>query len=364
LAFITYYSRIGSYLPIVSTFGNVRNRSLFGGSTRGIFAITHTFAISHIAGKRVDMASPAISSPEWYLKVKDASSDIDRLTIYHYGFKQAAEGTLIFAPLDFSSAPRAVLDVGTADGLWMRDVQSSIPSPPHGTHAFTGTDINQSFFPTSSPSTIRYIKQDIKAPLPPSWQASFDLVNLRMILIAAGSGSAQRTVINEHIKLVKPGGWIQIGDCDRICPTPVAENPHYHDMFACIRAVCQASGADPLEAPKMKKWLEEAGLQDVQERTAMRAVGKRNVDQALGSKGIEADLIIAQSFANAAKSECSVPSIYEVCEAISLTVVGLDLSVKPLPDEKLDRLVVDLEQELSETGAYFPMRFIWGRKPQ
>ncbi|KAF2789754.1 hypothetical protein K505DRAFT_283774 [Melanomma pulvis-pyrius CBS 109.77] len=289
------------------------------------------------------MAGPAISSPEWYLKVKDASSDIDRLTIYHFGFKQAANGTLIFAPLDFSTAPRAVLDIGTADGLWMRDVQSSLPSPPHGTHTFIGTDINESFFPASSPSTIRYIKQDIREPLPPSWQASFDLVNLRMILIAAGSGSAQRTVVNEHIKLVKPGGWIQIGDCDRICPTPVEENPRYHDMFACIRAVCHSSGADPLEAPNMKKWLEEAGLLDVQERTAMRAVGKRNLDEDLGSKGIEADLIIARGFADAAK--------------------GLGPSVKPLPEETLDTLVVDLEKELSEIGAYFPMRFIWGRKP-
>ena len=44
-------------------------------------------------------------------------------------------------------------------------------------------------------------------------------------------------------------------------------------------------------------------------------------------------------------------------------MVGLDPSVKPLPDERLDTLVVDLEKELSETGAYFPMRFIWGRKP-
>jgi SAM-dependent methyltransferase len=300
----------------VSTISNIRDRSFSGETTLDISTVPYTLVVSHIVGKRVDMAGPAISSPEWYLKVKDASSDIDRLTIYHHGFKQAAEGALIFAPLDFSTASRAVLDVGTADGLWMRDVESTLPSPPHGTHSFTGTDINESFFPTNSSSTITYIKQDIKAPLPSSWQASFDLVNLRMILIAAGSSSAQRTVVDEHIKLVKPGGWIQIGDCDRICPTPVTENPHYHDMFACIRAVCQASGADPLEAPKMKKWLEEAGLQDVQERTAMRAVGKRNMDQVLGSKGIEADLIIAQGFAKAAKSECSVPNIYDVCKAM------------------------------------------------
>lgn len=252
------------------------------------------------------MAGPAFSSPEWYrdLKDTDISTDIGRLTIYHLGFKQAAGGTLIFPPLDFSTAPRAVLDVGTADGLWMRDVQSSLAAPPHGTHAFTGTDLNSSFFPSTVPPNITFVKQDINAAPPSSWQESFDLVNMRMILIAAGSGARQRAVVDEHIGLVKPGGWIQIGDCDRICPTPEAENPRYHDMFACIRAVCQASGADPLEAPKMKTWLEEAGLEDVQERRVMRAVGKRNVeDEDLGRKGIAADLIIARSFAGAAKGE-------------------------------------------------------------
>jgi hypothetical protein len=46
-----------------------------------------------------------------------------------------------------------------------------------------------------------------------------------------------------------------------------------------------------------------------------------------------------------------------------LTATGLDSSIKPLSDERLDSLVQDLETELTETGAYFPMRFIWARKP-
>lgn len=125
-----------------------------------------------------------------------------------------------------------------------------------------------------------------------------------MILIAAGSSAAQRAAVVEHIALLKPGGWIQIGDCDRVCPTNVTENPSYHDMFVCIRAVCQKSGADPLEAPKMKGWLEEAGLEEVQEMTAMRAVGKRNEDGELGRKSVEADMIIAKGFVEAAKGEC------------------------------------------------------------
>lgn len=254
------------------------------------------------------MTNPATGSPEWYLQVKDASSDIGRLTTFHFGFKQAAGGTLLFAPLDFSTAPRTVLDVGTADGLWMREVQSSVPRPPHGSHDFTGTDLNESFFPASSSPTVHFAKQDIRDPVPPAWRSSFDLVNMRMILIAAGSGSAQRAVVDEHVKLLKPGGWIQIGDCDRVCPTSVVENPRYHDMFACIRAICQASGADPLEAPKMKAWLEDAGLEEVQERTAMRAVGKKNADSELGRRGIEADLVIAKGFAESAKGKLSETS--------------------------------------------------------
>ncbi|KAH7250317.1 uncharacterized protein BKA55DRAFT_569212 [Fusarium redolens] len=251
------------------------------------------------------MPGAVYATPEWYLKAQDqdVSSDIGRLTIYHLGFKQATNGTLIFPPIDFSTQPRAILDVGTADGLWMRDVRSSIPEPAQCEHTFTGTDINNSFFPTTTTDGIRYVKQDIKDDTPESWQESFDLINMRMILIAAGSGAAQRAAVTEHIKRLKPGGWIQIGDCDRICPTPEYENPRYHDMFACIRAVCKASGLDPLEAPKMKPWLVEAGLEDVREITAMRAVGKRNLDKELGRLGVEADLIIAKGFAAGAKGE-------------------------------------------------------------
>lgn len=80
------------------------------------------------------MTTLAYSTPGWYFqaKDKDVNGDIGRLTIYHLGFMQAAQGRLVFAPLDFSTAPRALLDVGTADGLWMRDVQSSVSAPPDG----------------------------------------------------------------------------------------------------------------------------------------------------------------------------------------------------------------------------------------
>ncbi|KAI1071423.1 hypothetical protein LB507_005154 [Fusarium sp. FIESC RH6] len=282
---------------------------------------------------------------DWYRQARDqdVDSDIQRLTVHHFGFKQAAGGTLVFAPIDFSE-PRAILDVGTADGLWMREVQSSIASPAQGEHEFLGTDINIGFFPNTPPRGINFVQLNIQDVPPREMQNHFDLINLRMVLIAAGSGEAQRTAVNRHIQLLKPGGWIQIGDCDRVCPTSEEENPRYHEMFACIRAVCQASGLDPLEAPKMKGWLEEAGLEMVEERTAMRAVGKRNTeDPELGRLGMEADLNIAKGFAAGAKS--------------------LPPSSKPLSDERLNSLVQGLEAELTNTGAYFPMRFIWGRKP-
>lgn len=47
-----------------------------------------------------------------------------------------------------------------------------------------------------------------------------------------------------------------------------------------------------------------------------------------------------------------------------LNVVALDQSLKPLPDARLDMLEADLEKELNEVGAFFPMRFVWGKKPQ
>jgi hypothetical protein len=183
-----------------------------------------------------------------------------------------------------------------------------------------------------------------------------------MVLIAAGSSASQRAVVHSHINALKPGGWIQIGDCDRVCPRPVAENPQYHEMWACVRAVCRASGVDPDEPPKFKGWLEDAGLEEVQERMSMRAVGARNGDGDLGAAGVQADLMIARAFAEGAKGESRVPFEIGVWGRM-LMRTALDPSVKPLPDEKLDSLVRDLEVELTETGAYFPMRYVWGRKP-
>ncbi|KAF2756407.1 S-adenosyl-L-methionine-dependent methyltransferase [Pseudovirgaria hyperparasitica] len=285
--------------------------------------------------------SISVGSPEWYRQMKDVKSDVGRLTINHYGFKQAANGELIFAPLDFSSAPRKVLDVATADGLWMRDVQSSIPAPPHGEHVFVGTEINEAFFPSSHPENISFVLQDMNKPGPESWSQAFDLVHMRLALLAATSPQA---VIEEHMKYLKPGAWLVIGDCDRVCPTSEAENPYYHMFFKVMRAVLTKMRADPDVALKSKAWLEEAGFEDVQEHMVMRQVGKRNPDETMAEKAAESDLIITAGMANNAK--------------------GLDSSLKPYTDEILDDLAANLGKELRDQGALFPMRFIWGRKPQ
>lgn len=54
--------------------------------------------------------------------------------------------------------------------------------------------------------------------------------------------------------------------------------------------------------------------------------------------------------------------ISTICDD-KLIVVALDHSLQPLPDARLDTLEVGLEKELNEIGAFFPMRFVWGRKP-
>lgn len=64
-------------------------------------------------------------------------------------------------------------------------------------------------------------------------------------------------------------------------------------------------------------------------------------------------------------SDCSHCHFFTsaICDDM-LIVVALNQSLKPLPDARLDTLEVDLEKELNEIGAFFPMRFIWGRKPR
>jgi hypothetical protein len=81
-------------------------------------------------------------------------------------------------------------------------------SPP--TYSFHGFDISsEQFLPAESlPSNVSLGFGDFFKPIPQELQGTFDLVNIRLIIISLGPVEVWRKVMDNILTLLKPGGAI------------------------------------------------------------------------------------------------------------------------------------------------------------
>jgi hypothetical protein len=221
--------------------------------------------------------------------------EIIRLSAQHE-IMTAAYDKLILAPIDLSHPSLRILDSATANGLWLRDIQSVLPA----SHALVGTDINPNLFPPTAPSQTHFQVQDITKPWPEEWTGSFDLVHSRVALAGCGQFPIEKAVKN-MIALIKPGGWIQLEEMEL---GEQAKLPRIGGEVAkLIKAMFAFGGADPLFAVKMKSWMIEAGLENVEEKLIRVPFGATCSDPEIARKGVESLTITANALAYAAKSK-------------------------------------------------------------
>ncbi|CZR61392.1 uncharacterized protein PAC_11288 [Phialocephala subalpina] len=272
-------------------------------------------------------------TPEKRIDLGQDDQEIQRLTAQHKIMSSCYE-KLILAPIDLSKPGLRILDSACADGLWLRAVQPSIASP----HTLVGTDINPNFFPSSPPPQIEHQAQDITKPWPADWANIFDLVHSRLGLGACGPFGVENSVKN-MIALVKPGGWIQLDEMDLVGEQNLPGTGG--ELGRIIRALFEKIGSQWDFANHMKKWLLEAGLEDVEETTIHVKFGKSNPDPEIAKLGIWS----------------MTTSTRAVCFA------GKKMGLKEFTEEELETMGDRCEKELTEKGIDSPMISVWGRKP-
>jgi hypothetical protein len=103
-----------------------------------------------------------------------------------------------------------VLDSGTANGLFLKQLRSMLAYPDSAT--LIGTDIAPFEQNMDEPDYIEWHKQDINADWPEIWQGTFDFVHQRAVVSSTGDwyGAAKATI--RLARLAKPGGYIQLVD--------------------------------------------------------------------------------------------------------------------------------------------------------
>ncbi|MCJ1380210.1 hypothetical protein MMC17_003313 [Xylographa soralifera] len=269
--------------------------------------------------------------------ILDNEEEMGRLSNQH-GVIKNAMGGLLLAPVDLSAGPLRILDSATADGFWIRDLASSVP--PSVKHTFVGTDINPQRFPEPPPLGTTYQIQNINEPWPKEWHSSFDIVHQRLALV--GAGPAAQTAVAHLTELVKPGGWIQLIEAENVIGKE--DGPAMHDFLKLMKDVFTAMGAEVTFAQQIHGWLEKIGFVDVQERLVDVYMGASNASPQLAQQGVNSTSIAATGLVDFAKTLPSGPP--------------------SLSKEELETLVPRLKAELSKQGADYPLRVVWGRKPQ
>lgn len=109
------------------------------------------------------------------------------------------------------------------------------------------------------------MEQSVTDPWTREWDSSFDLVHQRLVLAACDSASSKRAVA-ALFSMVKPGGWIQLLECDHsggFTAEQMAQYPATVKFGELVTNALAASGKSGQHGLFLKKWLREAGAVDI-----------------------------------------------------------------------------------------------------
>ncbi|KAI9150702.1 Methyltransferase psoC [Paramyrothecium foliicola] len=235
----------------------------------------------------------AAKDPEYLLPQPEKEvarlNEQDAVITYHMNGKR------ILAPVDLSQKGLQILDSGTADGLWLREIQPLLSLP----YNLYGFDVMPSFFPKKTPSHTSFDLHDIAEPWPEALHGKFDLVHQRATLLGGAKRSTPRECIQMLTKLVKPSGWIQLSEMD--VTKPVEGGVATQHVWTALATWFQAAGATDRFANSMADWLREEGFENVREEYIRIDVGPRCKDLEWGARSTKVLLNAATGVVGALK---------------------------------------------------------------
>ncbi|KAI2787715.1 hypothetical protein POX_f08090 [Penicillium oxalicum] len=94
--------------------------------------------------------------------------------------------------------------------IWLKDLSANLPS----TCQLHGFDISNTMFPAkdSLPSNITLFEQNMLESFPTQFRGFYDVVNVRLMIVALSSDQ-WGTAVQNLMTLLRPGGWLQWVDC-------------------------------------------------------------------------------------------------------------------------------------------------------
>lgn len=119
--------------------------------------------------------------------------------------------------------------LNNAQGSWLLDVSPSF-SPSAILH---GVDLEGRLFPKERPQNISFSIGSVTS-LPSDWSNKFDIVHQRLLLTALRE-SEWKAAISEMHRVLRPGGWIQLGEVGTWHSGPVTQR-HRGLLYALFKS--------------------------------------------------------------------------------------------------------------------------------
>jgi hypothetical protein len=144
-----------------------------------------------------------IDSVKYFLPNDDI--EMDRLKTHHYLLNNVFQNNFS-SPVNeiLKIGGTEVLDLGCGPGAWLLDMAETFPKSN-----FTGVDLTNTLIGNDDMSkNIKFVKGNVLDGLPFK-NSTFDYVFLRNLSYGF-SEQDWKVVINEIIRITKPGGWIEV----------------------------------------------------------------------------------------------------------------------------------------------------------
>ncbi|KXT06715.1 hypothetical protein AC578_8536 [Pseudocercospora eumusae] len=192
-----------------------------------------------------------------YLMPNDAEEQ-DRLDLHHHIYRLALEGALHRAPLP--PTIQRVLDFGCGTGIWAIDFADEYPDAE-----VLGTDLSP-IQPGWLPPNCKFYVDDVESDWTWAANEAFDYIHGRGMGGSVADWPLLYSRIYEHLK---PGGWVEMQEYEAWISSDddpeLTKAPNVKRWQELIDQASSQFGKKMNVAADQRKWIEEAGFEDVRE---------------------------------------------------------------------------------------------------
>lgn len=261
----------------------------------------------------------------------------DRLDFQHAIFLRSLGGKLFLAPIP--DGVQEVLDVGTGTGIWAMDFADEYPSA-----RVTGTDLSP-IQPGFVPPNLSFYVEDMEA----TWSDTrkYDFIHGRMLI---GSLQDFPRFMKQAFDNLKPGGYLEMQDmvlplaCDDDSMPPTSALYQWCHHFSDAMEKLNRPVRGMVEG--YKKMMEDAGFVDVVDVVHKWPTNTWPKDPE--------------------KKEIGMWNMENFLQGLQAATLAPFTRALGWTAEEAEVFLVDVRKDIKsrKVHCYFPMHFVYGRKPE